>query len=188
MPGVYIAPSQSQIHQEEQRLRSNLADRATRQIADIETRDDVHVRDILPEEDLDVDDNSNVNGWNGTDREWLQAGLTADQLEQVYEIDSGNNADNKIIGIVAVSNISNDPSTSEIVFEAGTGGRFERLQMQGIETETTGEFALLTDPVIFNAEEDGVIYQWPTTGGDDNVVYHGAVAESKENTLARRRA
>lgn len=186
MPGLVTTADVSDLQQAEERLVSELRQRAKQQIEGVSTDGDVHVRDILPPEDLDQDDTNNTNGWNGTDREWVQSGLTADQLEQVYEIDSANNAEGKIVGIFAVSTTATNPITNEIVFEDGTGARFERLMFQEAQTITEGEYALMRNPIIFNQGKDAVIFQETDTDGTAQVVYHGAVAEQAGTTLGTR--
>lgn len=186
MPGVQTFPTMEEVDNEEGALKQELRNRAQKQLSEIGSKNDVHVRDLLPEADLDQDDANNVNGWNGTDREWVQSGLTGDQLEQVYEIDATGNAEKKIIGIFAFSNISANPLTSQVVFEDGTGSRFERAQVQEVFHRDEQTIALLEEPIIINATEDAVIFQWPTGDGTDNVVYHGAVAEKMGNTLGER--
>lgn len=186
MPGVQTFPTQSEIDNQEQSLKQELVNRAPNQISEIQNESDVHIRDILPEADLDQDHTDNDNGWNGTDRQWIQSGLTADQLEQVYEIDPNNKAENKLIGFMAFSNINGTPLTSEIVFRDGTGSVFERAQVQEVFTRGENTIALMEQPIIVNASESIFIDQWPTGAGDDQVVYHGAVAEKVGNTLGER--
>lgn len=186
MPGVQTFPAQNEIDNQEARLKAELAERAVSQISEIGTENDVHIRDILPEADFDQDDADNDNGWNGQDREWIQSGLTADQLNQVYEIDPNNKAENKLVGIIAFSNIQGTPLSSEIVFRDGTGSVFERAQVQEVFNRAEDTIALLNEPIIVNATERVQIDQWPTAGGDDKVVYHGAVAEKMGNTLGER--
>lgn len=186
MPGLLTTAEPSDLMDAEERLVRELRRRAKQQIEGVNSDGDVHVRDILPDEDLDQDDANNVNTWNGTNREWVQSGLTADQLNQVYEIDSDNNADKKLIGIFAVSSVATDVITNEIVFEDGTGSRFERLQFQEAQTVNEGEYALMRNPIIFNEGKDATIFQWAEQDGTDRLIYHGAVAEKAGTTLGTR--
>lgn len=186
MPGLMTTADKDDIQQAERRTVQELRQRASRQISGVDSPNDAHVRDILPNEDLDVDDADNDNGWNGSNREWLQAGMTADQLNQVYEIDSSGQAEDKVFGIFAVSSIAADVITSEIVFEDGTGSRFERLMFDEAQTLSEGEYALFRNPIIFNEGKDGYVYQWAKNAGDERLVYHGAVAEKPGTTLGVR--
>lgn len=186
MPGVQTFPTQSEIDAAEANLKDELRSRAANQVSEIQSEQNVHIRDILPSADLDQDGTNNVNTWNGTDREWVQGGLGADQLEQVYEIDSDNKADKKVIGIFAFSNIAGSPLTSEIVFSDSTGSVFERAQVQEVFNRAEETVALMEQPIIVNASEDIIIEQWPTAAGTDEVIYHGAVAEKKGRTLGER--
>lgn len=186
MPGLLTEARKQDLQQAEEQLVSELESRAQRQLKGVNGPDDVHVRDILPNEDLDADDANNDNGWNEDTREWIQSGLTADQLNQVYELDSTDRAEDKVVGIFAVSSIAADPITSEIVIEDGTGSRFERLMFQEAETFADGDIALFRNPIVFNEGKDAVVYQYPYQDGDEKLVYHGAVAEKAGTTLGTR--
>lgn len=185
MPGVLTEADKNDLKAAEDSMVSELQKRAQQQISGVNAPGDVHIRDILPNEDFDADDGSNNNGWS-SNREWLQSTLSADTLNQVYEIDSTNRAEEKIIGIFAISTVSADPITTEIVFEDGTGGRFERLMFQEAMTFTEGDYALMRNPVIFNEGKDSVIFQWTNDSGADRLIYHGAVAEKAGKTLGTR--
>lgn len=186
MPGLFTVADTDDLKQAEERVERELRNRAKNQIEGVNSDGEMHVRDLLPDEDLDQDDDNNVNGWNGTDREWVQSGMTGNQLNQIYEIDSSGNAEDKLIGIFAISSIATDILTTEITLEDGTGSRFERLQFQEAQTLNDGEYALMRNPVIFNEGKDANIYQYPDQDGDDKVVYHGLVAEKAGTTLGTR--
>lgn len=186
MPGLLTEADRTDIIQAEEDLVAEVQNRAKAQIEGVNTNADVHVRDILPSEDLDNDQGSNVNTWTNTNREWIQSGLSADTLNQVYEIDASNRADEKVIGIFALSSTAADPITTEIDFEDGTGSRFERLMFQENQTFTEGDLALLRNPIVFNEGKDAIIYQWTNDSGSDQVIYHGAVAEKAGTTLGTR--
>lgn len=186
MPGLLTESDIDDVQAAEERLVEELQSRAVDQLKGVNSTSAVHVRDILPSEDLDVDDSENDNGWNGTDREWVQAGLTADQLNQVYELDATGKAEDKVIGIFAISSVAADPITNEIVIEDGTGSKFERLMVQENYTDSEGAYALLRNPIIFNEGKDAVLYQYPDQSGDDKLIYHGAVAEKAGTTLGTR--
>lgn len=186
MPGLVTTADRDDFQQREEQLIEELYRRAQQQISGVNSRDSVHVRDILPNEDLDADDANNDNGWTDTNREWLQSGLTADQLNQVYEVDSNGRAEGKVIGIFAISSVATDVLTTEIVFEDGTGSRFERLMFEEAQTFSEGEYALMRNPIIFNEGKDGIIHLWPNSGGDEELIFHGAVAEKAGKTLGTR--
>lgn len=189
MPGLQVSPTTKQINQAERELRNELRKRAVQDLAEASGPNDIHVRDILPNEDLDQDDADNDNSaWDGNTREWLQGGYDAgaDALNQVYEIDSDGGADGVLLGFFAVSIATSDPHVSESVFEAGTGGVFERLQLQEIQASTDGDIGLMTDPIIFGSDQDGIIQHWPLNTNDSVVIYHGAAAELTDSVLAER--
>lgn len=183
MPGVQTYPTVAEIDQAEATLKDELQNRAVNQISEIQNDDSIHVRDILPEADLNVGAD---NGWNGTDREWTQTGLAGSAVEEVYSVEPNNRAENKVIGIYAFSNVAASPLTSEIIFEDGTGSVFERAQVEEVFARTDDTVAVMEEPIILNATDTATISQWATSAGDDEVVYHGAVAEKKGNTLGER--
>lgn len=183
MPGLYTVAELSDIKAAENRLVSELRQRAKRQIEGVNSDGDVHVRDILPDEDLE---SGADNGWNGTDRDWAQDGLTALTLNEIYTLDSRAKMENKIMGIFAVSSIASDIITNEIVMEDGTGSTFERLQFEEAQTISSGEYALLRNPIIFNEGKDGVLYAYPSVAGSEQLVFHGAIAEKTGTTLGTR--
>lgn len=186
MPGLLTEADKDDLREAEDDLVRELRQRAQQQLEGVNNPNEVHVRDILPNEDLDNDDTNNVNTWTNTNREWVQSGLTADQLEQVYEIDASNRADNKVIGIYAISSAATSPITTEIVFEDGTGSRFERLMFQEAETFTEGDIALMRNPIVFNEGKDGIIHLWPNDSGTERLILHGLVAEKAGTTLGTR--
>jgi len=121
--GVFVAAQPADINNAERAARQLVEQIAVQNISDISTAEDAHVRQILPNEDLESGDD---NGYNGTDRVFEQTGLSADTVNEVYEIDSDLKADDKVVAIFAVTNVSADPKTTELVFESGTGGIIER--------------------------------------------------------------
>lgn len=183
MPGLLTEATVEDIKQAEERLVNELRRRAKRDLSGVSSDEDVHIRDVLPNVDLQSGDD---NGWNGTDREWVQSGLSAGSLEEVYTIDASDRMEGKVFGVFAISFASADPLTTEIVFEDGTGSRFERLMVQEAQTMTEGFYALLRNPIIFNEGKDAVVYQWPNSAGQDRVIYHGAIAEKAGTELGTR--
>lgn len=179
--GILTDPTAADIGRVERTTREQLVQEAVQNISDVDGQADVIVRDILPDADLA---SGADNNWDGNDRQWEQNGMGntgAETANTVYNVDSDNEADDKIIAFYAISNVATSPVTTEIEFVDNTGGVFERLQVEGLLTddETLG---LLADPVVFGASQDGDINQY-ATGADDNVVYHGAVAEPEGQTL-----
>lgn len=186
MPGLFAEATPSDYRDAEERLVREVAKRAQQQISGVNGEGDVHVRDVLPNEDFG---SGGDNSWNGTNRVWLQGGLSVDTLNETYTIDSDGDAEGKIIAIYAVEAQSSDPNTTEIAFEDGTGSRFERLAFQ--EAHATGNAehvaALLRNPIIFNEGKDGIISQWSDADAvDDELIFHGVVAEKAGTTLGTR--
>lgn len=183
MPGLYTVAEATDIKAAEERMVSELRQRAKKQIEGVNSDSEVHIRDILPDEDLE---SGSDNGWNGTDRDWEQSGLTALSLNEVYTLDSTAKMEGKVLGIFAISSIASDILTNELVLEDGTGSTFERLQFEEARTISQGEYALMRNPVIFNEGKDGVIYLYPDGAGDEQIVLHGAIAEQAGRTIGTR--
>jgi len=178
--GVFVAAQPADINNAERAARQLVEQIAVQNISDISTAEDAHVRQILPNEDLE---SGADNGYNGTDRVFEQTGLSADTVNEVYEIDSDLKADDKVVAIFAVTNVSADPKTTELVFESGTGGIIERQNIQGLLTDPE-DTLLFADPLVLGATQDGVINQYAESAGDDGVVYHGVVAEPTGKTIS----
>lgn len=178
--GVFVAAQPADINNAERAARQLVEQLAVQNISDISTAEDAHVRQILPNEDLE---SGADNGYNGTDRVFEQTGLSADTVNEVYEIDSNLKADDKVVAIFAITNVSADPKTTELVFESGTGGIIERQNIQGLLTDPE-DTLLFADPLVLGATQDGVINQYAESAGDDGVVYHGVVAEPTGNTIS----
>ena len=183
MPGVKSSPPQREIDRYEQELKRHISQMAVKQFSEVSGTDGIHVRDILPEEDFQ---SGADNAWDGNTRYWAQNGLDAGARNEVYEIDSDDRADRKLIGIFALSHVQNATISSEVGFDDGTGTRFERVNVQEVLNRDDDPVALLKQPIIFNATQEGSIYQWATEAGDDQIVYHGAVAEKAGRTLGER--
>lgn len=178
--GVFVAAQPADINNAERAARQLVEQIAVQNISDISTAEDAHVRQILPNEDLE---SGADNGYNGTDRVFEQTGLSADTVNEVYEVDSDLKADDKVVAIFAITNVSADPKTTELVFESGTGGIIERQNIQGLLTDPE-DTLLFADPLVLGATQDGVINQYAESAGDDGVVYHGVVAEPTGKTIS----
>lgn len=176
--GILTDPTVADINEIENRVRNAITQLAVSDIQSITGRDQVVVRDLLPDQDLET---TSDNGWTDTDNKWETTGFTADQFSDAYGIDSTARAENKIIAIYAISNVAANPVTTEIQFETGSGAPFEQLQVEGMLTDEE-VIGLLADPIIYGADQDGTIRQYQT-GAADEVVYHGVVAEQKGSTF-----
>lgn len=176
--GILSAPTQADIMRTEKAVRKTVEQVAITNIDTISSAGEVHVRQLLPAEDLDAGAD---NGWNGTDRVFTQTGLNADQFNEVYSIDSDSKADRKAIAIYAITNLASDPTTAELEIQDGTGGLIEKQQTEGIlvDEEVTGLFA---NPIVFGPDQNGSIRQYVTSDSDE-IVYRGLVAEKTGRTL-----
>lgn len=185
MPGLTAEATAQEYKRAEEDLYQEMVNRAQRQISGVQGGKDVHVRDILPDEDLE---SGADNGWNGTDHVWLQSGLSADANNETYEIDPDAKADGKLIGFYAIEAQQADPNTTELTFEDGTGSQFERLMFQeahgnGNATEVV---ALMRNPIIIDEGMRAVIQQWADNAADDELIFHGLVVEKAGTTLGTR--
>ena len=178
--GVFAAATTADIQSAEVRARNTLEQKAV-QSSGIEASSPsgVTVRQLLPALDLESGDE---NGWNGDDRQFVQTGLTGPGENEVYGVDSDAKADQKMIAIFAVTNRSADPKTTQILFDTTTGGRFEQANVEGLFTDPE-DTVLFSDPIVFGATQSGSINQYATEDGDDQVIYHGVVAEAEAESL-----
>ncbi|WP_297887291.1 hypothetical protein [uncultured Halorubrum sp.] len=178
--GVFAAATTADIQSAEVNARRTLEQEAVASTGiDADTAAGVTVRQLLPSLDLET---GGDNGWSGDTREFVQTGLGADSDNEVYEVDSDAKADQKMIAIFAVTNRSADPKTTQILFETTTGGRFEQANVEGLFTDPE-DTVLFSDPIVFNATQSGFIKQYATEAGDDQVIYHGVVAEAEAESL-----
>jgi len=178
--GVAVAQTDADLAAYERAVRSLLENAAIASSeVDGSSPDQIDVRQLFPGEDLE---SGGDNGWGGDAPQWAQTGLSATSYNTVYNVDSDADADSKIVAIFAVTNAAADPLTTEIRFSSQTGGIFERLQIEGLLTDED-DTLLLKDPVVFGGAESGDIEQWADEAGDDNVIYHGIVAEKSSETL-----
>lgn len=179
--GILIDPTASQIGSAEQTVREKLEEIAVKEISSVNDAEDVTVRGLLPEEDLNAGDD---NDWSDTP-EFSQE-YTGDGPAEVYHIDSNDRAENKVIGVIGVGLLGNsDTLATEVSFQNSTGGTFARYQLQGVQLdeEATG---LFTDPVILKPDKDAIINHEGddiADGEEDNIVYHAVVAEPSTTTL-----
>jgi hypothetical protein len=176
--GLLPAQTPQDLARMEQQVRQTIERMAAQNLPDANSQQDIFIRNLLPSEDLE---SGADNGWNGTDQQFIQSGLSSG-MNETYDINSNGDLDEKILGIVGITSLAADPVTTQIEFESGTGGVFERLQIEGIYTEenVTG---LLANPIIFGATQDGLIKQYAKGSGDDQLVFHAAIAETEGETL-----
>lgn len=178
--GVFAAATVADIQSAEVNARRTLEQKAVRSSGiDAEDTSGVTVRQLLPSQDLE---SGGDNDWDGDTREFVQEGLSADSDNEVYEVDSNEKSDEKMVAIFAVTNRSADPKTTQLLFETGTGGRFEQANLEGLFTDPE-DTVLFADPIVFGATQNGIIKQYATEAGDDQVIFHGVVAESEAETL-----
>lgn len=176
--GVLVNPPKEVVNEFEIRARQAVQKKAVETISDIGQPANAHVRQLLPEEDLETTDD---NDWSDDDRQWEQTGLTADEMNNTYSFDADDRKRNKVVAIFAVTNISGSPSTTQIQFETGNGAIIERANVEGLLTDPE-DTLLFADPLIYSADENGEIQQY-VTDTEDNVVLHGVVAEKAGRTL-----
>lgn len=178
--GVFAAATTADIQSAEVRARQILEERAVDSSGvEASDPDEVTVRQLLPSLDLESGED---NGWDGDTREFVQTGLSEGEDNLVYEVDSDAKADQKMIAIFAVTNRSADPKTTQILFETTTGGRFEQANVEGLFTDPE-DTVLFADPIVFGATQSGLINQYASADGDDQVIYHGVVAEAEAESL-----
>lgn len=204
MPGLFAHRSASDYKQAEQNLARELEQRAINQIEGVNSPDDMHLRDILPSEDLEPGADQSGDGWvSAVDdhRVWLQGDMSQADLMHAYNINASGRAEGKVIGVYAISAQADDPATTEVEFRDGTGSIYERVAFQEAHhrgTDVVPVQALMRNPVIFNEGHDGEIHQFSddesTTQAagnaadfrGDELAYHGFVAEKAGTTLGTR--
>lgn len=180
--GGILSPLQEEIDARQQAVEEKLLSRAP-DITGVNSPQQADIRDLLPPEDLQ---SGADNGWNGTDHEWVQSGLAADQEQDVYDIDSNQRAQDKIFAIYGVANVAGDPLTTMVRLEDGTGAGFFELNVQTLEVVELSDVILFEQDVIFGPTEDGTLVQWPNAAGDDALIWLGKVAEATGQTLTPR--
>lgn len=185
MAGIFTELRKRDLADAEDRLREEVYDRFIDAHSDADEAEDVVVRDILPAQDLEPGAD---NDWDGEDREWVQdfSDGTADDYNEAYVIDSDENAESKIIGILVVRQQSGTPITKQIRVRDGSDGSQgvrDILQVQGLisNEDATG---VVTEMLIFGYNDSGIIEFYIDDTGTENIVFEGAVAESTGNTLS----
>lgn len=175
-------PTKQQVAQAQREAISRAEDLADT-IEGVRNPDQALVREILPNEDLE---SGADNGWNGSDRDWVQQGLSADQTQTVYNINSNGAAQNKVIVFYGIANVASDPLTTEIEYQDGTSATFFRLNSELLELTDVSDYVIFNNEIVYGSTEDGDLIQWADAGGDDHVVYLAKVAEPLGETLSSR--
>lgn len=166
MPLLTSVP-QRRIHELEQALMTEVTRRVQKsQSIEASDPEEIVVRDVLPQHDFESGGDNNVTV-DGTGPEewridWGSASATADSWAEAWEIDSRNQADEKVIGFIAVQFAAGDPNERALRFLKGTGGTqgvkdWFNLEKMENDEEGTGVFA---DAVIYGPTEQGSIEFW----------------------------
>lgn len=183
---------QSRIHEKRVEEARELARRAINSKSlEITGPGGLVIRDILPLEDLD---SGGDNGWTdfaggGSQRQWVQdlnAG-TNDAFNEVYEVDSANAAENKIIKIFGLQAPTGTWKTTEVRFLRGLGGTqgvkaWVNAEELEADDESTG---ILAEPVVYGVNENGSIEHFVLDAIDNlQFRYLGLVAEATGETIS----
>lgn len=176
--GVLVAPSPQDIEIMERRVEYILARLAVRNISGVDTLQEVQVRDLIPEEDLNAGADT---GWTN-ENEWDQTTLTANSVQETYALQHQNRAEDKVIAFFAISNVAVSPATTQVRFNDAQGGVFEILQTQGLLTDEE-VIGLLNDPIISATSQQDMTIEQYVTATSDKLVFHGKVAEEAGTTM-----
>lgn len=177
-----VAPTENQVAQA-QREAISQAEQLAGTITGIGSQQEALVREILPDADLA---SGAQNGWTATDREWIQSGLTADNVEEVYSVDSNNEAQDKVLVFYGLANPASTVITTEVIFQDGTGATFARFNVESLDLVEISDIILFDELIVYGSTEDGTINQWLDAAGADQMIYLAKVAEPLGQTLATR--
>lgn len=183
--GVLAEPPEGLVNEYEMKARDTAEQAVLSSVSEVSSASDVHTRQLLPSYDLDQ--GSVTDSWDGSTREWVQ-GFLSDGENHTYAVDSNANAEKKVISIFAISAAVGEdgaPNTTQVQFETGNGAVIERANIEGLLTEPE-DIVVFSDPLVFDADQDAEIMQYATgTGTDeeDNLIFHGVVAEKAGRTL-----
>lgn len=201
MPGLHAEADVTDYDDAESAAVDEAIRRAINQLEGVNSEADLHIRDILPSEDLDAGDDQTTRGWGGTNRVWLQGDMSSAGLMHTYTLDSSSNADGKIIVIYAISTAEQDPATTEVLFKEHTGGEVERVMFQEAHDQSGADKvqALMRNPIVNDTDHTLEIHQdsddTSTTAASsgldedfvsDEIIFHGVVAEPAGITLGAR--
>lgn len=176
--GILVAPSPRDIEIVERRVEFVAAQLAVKNISDITSIDEVVVRDLIPQLDLE---SGAAN--SALENQWLQDTLTADALNETYTIDHDARAQDKVLVVFAISNVAASPATTEVRIENNQGGVFEILQVEGLLTDEE-VLGLLNDPIISATSTQNYAIEQYVTATSDQLVFHGKVAEEAGTEIA----
>lgn len=189
MPGTFVNATADTIEGVEEAARKEARERAASGLGGDVGEEDIHVRDLLPQEDLEPGDDNDWDPDGDGAFQWSQEGL--EQGENVtYVIDSDENAENKVIVLYMVLNTNDSPLTEQVEVRAGKRGQLgirDHIDVQGyLDGEDTN--VLFAEGATFRVKENAQIIQHVSDadGGDDNLILGGVVAEEKGNTLTPR--
>lgn len=149
--GFRPTATQSDFIQYDRTARDTAARMLVNDDSGIDSTTDVHVREFIPQWDL----NSGAdNSWNGTDEIWTQqagsATAAGDEVE-VYQLDSSNDMDDKtavVYGIRHLAGGSVTDNASQLIFENTTGGEIERVDLSQLDVAAEEDYrALLENPI-----------------------------------------
>lgn len=155
---------------------------------EVNSRDNLVVRQLLPAQDLE---SGTDNNWGGSNENWIQdwssGSGSANSYGESYEIDSSNNAEDKVVGFYGITSLSAALDTEQLKFGMGTDGNQgvkREFNIEAMETDEESR-ALFTTPVVYGANEDGNIEHYLDAANDGKrVVFHGWVAEPVGETLS----
>lgn len=181
--GVIVNPSEDEVFRRQNKAAKALIDKAQRGSV-VDDISNALIRNLLPVADLQSGDD---NGWTDTNERWVQSGLSGDSDNVVYNIDENNRAQDKVIRIYGVANVSDSPVTTAIKFQDGTGSVFYEVNVQSFDLVDLSDVILFDDDIEYRVSESGDIVQYADAGGgDDNVLYLGRVLESQGSTVTNR--
>lgn len=164
--------------QAQQKSREVVASLAADDLSET-TMSEVVVRNLMPWEDFE---SGADNGWNGTDAEHSQGGLSSGYNE-VYSVDSDENAENKAMVIYGVSDLAGDTDVTEVRVTTPTGATIARIDLSGINLDDDG-FALFDDALALKVDENVDIEFYSTEDtNDEELKLEGAVAEKVGETV-----
>lgn len=152
---------------------------------------EIVTRDVLPQHDFESgDDNGATVDGTGDNRwilDWAAGGASNNSWSEAYEIDSTNQADEKIIGFMGLQFSDGDPEERRLRFLKGTGGTqgvkgwFDLESMERDE-EATGVFA---HSVIYGPTENGSIEYFIENALDgQRTLLLGVVGEAVGETIS----
>lgn len=179
---VIISPTQSDIVQRQQEAVGK-ASQLAGNIEGVDSAQQALIREILPSDDLG---SGGGNNWTETNQEWIQGGLSADQENDVYDITSTDEQQNKITVFYGLANLAGQPKTTEVIFKDGTGATFADFNVQVLQSAELSDVVLFEEDIVYGATDNGTLTQWANQAGADEMVYLAKVVEPLGETLSTR--